>query len=259
MEKPSSCDRGMVRGRRGASKILWFNQPYIAKMAPQDTLVKLTGTVAGKDKPYITNPEIEVASALPAGLFEKARSSKPETLPAGGQGRSSLFPVYPESRGISSKWFYHALQRVFASGIFSRIGRPDSKDIRERYRLPELAAACMDSRARKAKSCRGRAQALAFEEIFTIQAAKAQERALNDTQISFPIQDAPALARRFFRRLIFLPHMPRSAQLPKFSTIFEKLHPMARLLEGRCGLWEDSGRRRDCIRSRQQSSTRTRI
>lgn len=227
---------GWFEDGEGRVKILWFNQPYIAKMAPQDTLVKLTGTVAGKDKPYITNPEIEVASALPAGLFEKARSSKPETLPAGGQGRSSLFPVYPESRGISSKWFYHALQRVFASGIFSRIEDPIPKDIRERYHLPELAAALVWIHAPEKQShAEAARKRFAFEEIFTIQAAKAQERALNDTQISFPIQDAPALARRFFSSLDFPPTYAQERATSEILNDFEKLHPMARLLEGDVG------------------------
>src|SRR3989338_2727254 len=94
---------GWFTDSAGRVKIMWFNQPYMASYVPQNTLVRLTGTVGGKSgKPYIANPEVEKISATGSeGLFVSPDSSNLEP-------RTS-FPIYPESQGITSKWFYHAM------------------------------------------------------------------------------------------------------------------------------------------------------
>src|SRR3989344_3208174 len=56
---------GWFEDGTGRVKVMWFNQPYLAKMVPQGVMVKLTGTVSGKDRPYITNPEVEPLANLP--------------------------------------------------------------------------------------------------------------------------------------------------------------------------------------------------
>jgi RecG-like helicase len=61
---------------RGAFKLRWFNQPYIAKMYANGTLVKATGKVTGsEDKLYLANPQLEKVSITEAGLFETEQKS----------------------------------------------------------------------------------------------------------------------------------------------------------------------------------------
>ncbi|MDO8481795.1 MAG: ATP-dependent DNA helicase RecG [bacterium] len=233
---------GWFEDATGKIKCMWFNQPYIASYVPEGSYVKLTGTVTGSPgRFYIASPEVEVIPAgsipagrlqvppQPAGLFDKSENQKTES-------GNSLFPIYPESRGITSRWFYHALERVFGSGVLSQIEDPIPEEVRARYNLPDIATSLVwvhtPEKQSHAEAARKR---FAFEEIFTIQVAKAQERALNDTQVSFPIKNGQELAKRFFASLDFPATRAQERATAEILRDFEKPHPMARLLEGDVG------------------------
>lgn len=220
---------GTFEDASGKVALMWFNQPYIASYYPEGSSVKLTGVVGGKaEKPYIANPEVELLppGAIVEGLFAEGDA---EDVPA-------LFPVYPESRGITSLWFYHAMKRVFDAGAHTKIADPIPDDIRARYHLPEIVTSFQyihtPEKESHAEAARKR---FAFEEIFSLQVSRALERAANDTQDSFPIADAAHATERF---IATLPHRPTGAQARAVKEIiadFERRHPMARLLEGDVG------------------------
>src|SRR5262249_52464612 len=75
----------------------------------------------------------------------------------------------------------------------------------------------------------------AFEEIFSIQIARAMERAENDAQASFPVPDGKALADKFLSSLPFPPTAAQRRAIGDILGDFKKPHPMARLLEGDVG------------------------
>src|SRR3989344_3442065 len=98
----------------GRIKLMWFNQPYIAKTLHEGMQAKVTGAVTGTtEKPYIANPPIERSTGEVAheSLFAKGDSPQSEVL----------YPIYPESRGVSSLWFLHAMKRVFENGAHEAI------------------------------------------------------------------------------------------------------------------------------------------
>src|SRR3989344_409355 len=195
---------GWFEDGTGRVKVMWFNQPYMASYVPQDKPIKVTGTVGGSvERPYITNPEVEAVPAgiVPEGIFADAH------IP---NGAPRIFPVYPESRGITSLWFFHALERIFTSSAHAALVDPIPEDVRERYHLPDLAEALVyihtPEKQAHAEAARKR---FAFEEILSIQIARAQERRENDVQTSFPIHDSAALAQKF---LATVPFPPTKAQ-----------------------------------------------
>ena len=220
---------GWFEDATGRVKVMWFNQPYIASYVPQDSVVKITGSVGGKaERPYIANPEVEhlPSGSIPEGLFEKSESS--------------LFPVYPESRGITSRWFYHALERVFESDMHKKIADPIPPDVRARYHLPDLASALVaihkPQEETHAEAARKR---FAFEEILTIQVARARDRAENDAQRSFQIQDGKAFAKKFLDATTLTPTRAQRRAIDEILKDFDPpagvSNPMARLLEGDVG------------------------
>jgi len=105
----------------GKIKITWFAQPYIAKMFEENDLVKVDGTVT--DSGTLTNPKIEKVESgevnIGGPLFEN--------------GDETHFPVYPESRGITSNWFYHAIQKIFKSGILDELEETIPEEVLEKY------------------------------------------------------------------------------------------------------------------------------
>ncbi|HEY4519830.1 MAG TPA: ATP-dependent DNA helicase RecG [Candidatus Paceibacterota bacterium] len=226
---------GWFEDGTGRVKVMWFNQPYMASYVPQMTVVKVSGTVGGtKERPYIANPEVETTpNAQEKGLFVPEETKKQTR-------QSSLFAVYPESRGITSKWFYYALEKICAQKVHETLGDPIPLSIRERYNLPTLARSLIaihkPQHAREAEAARKR---FAFEEIFSLQVARARERATNDTFTSLPITHANEYAEKFIASLTI---SPTSAQrratediINDFNPKSGEAHPMARLLEGDVG------------------------
>ena len=223
---------GWFEDASGRVKVMWFNQPYMASYVPQSTIVKLSGTVGGSaERPYIANPEVEAvpAGATPQGIFASSDNSKLEA-------RSSVFPVYPESRGVTSKWFYHALDRILSSDVLKSIGDPIPSDVRERYHLPDIPRSLLamhkPKSEREAEAARKR---FAFEEIFALQISRAKERSENDTHASFPITDAKSHAEKFLSALDIKPTRAQQRAIEDVLSDFGKPHPMARLLEGDVG------------------------
>lgn len=223
-----AATEGWFEDSSGRVKVLWFNQPYIASYVSQDAPVMLTGTVGGSEgKPYIANPEIE---SVPSGVLPE------NILHAGSAEAAKLFPIYPESRGVSSRWFFHAIERIFASGVHAIMEDPIPADIRKRYNLPDLATSLVyihtPQEQRHAEAARKR---FSFEEIFTLQVLRAQERARNDAEPSFEIQNARESVDKFLASLDVEPTGAQRRAIDEVVGDFEKRHPMARLLEGDVG------------------------
>ena len=224
-----TATEGWFEDGTGKVKVLWFNQPYIAKMTPQGVPVRLSGMVAGTpENHYITNPEVSVlAGHESTGLFAANTD----------ENATSLFPVYPESAGITSRWFFHALARVFESGAHKLLSDPIPPTTREQLHLPELGTALVwmhvPEEERHTQTARKR---FAFEEMFVLHTGKMLERCANTHEDSFPILDAQTRVDTFLNSLEHL--KPTGAQTRALTDIARALsspHPMARLLEGDVG------------------------
>ncbi len=226
-----TATEGWFNDSHGKVKVLWFNQPYMAKMAPQNVPVRLIGTVAGSpEKPYITNPEVVPIAAgevVGEGLFQE--ESAVDTRPA-------LTPIYPESRGITSLWFYHALKRVFEHGAHKSLQDPLPGDLRARYHLPELQESFVFIHApEEEKHAQAARKRFSFEEIFAVQIVRARERAENASLPAFTITEPEKYVHTFLSSIPFPPTGAQKRAIDDIVQDFGKPSPMARLLEGDVG------------------------
>ncbi|HVU75394.1 MAG TPA: ATP-dependent DNA helicase RecG, partial [Candidatus Paceibacterota bacterium] len=219
---------GVFEDQGGTVRVMWFNQPYMASYVAQGTTVKLTGTVGGSaEKPYIANPEVEAIplDAIPEGIFGDGSEAAPR-----------VFPVYPESRGISTLWFFHAIERLFSEGAQRAFKDPIPEEVRTRYNLPDLETALLyihtPEKLAHAEAARKR---FAFEEIFVMQVARALERRANDAEPAFSIPDAGERAEKFLGALEIEPTGAQRRAIGEIIKDFASPHPMARLLEGDVG------------------------
>lgn len=218
-----------IRDASGVIKVMWFHQPYLAKKFSEGQFVKAVGTVSGNgDSIYLANPHIEPADPTEArDLFKPGPKD---------DARNIFFAVYPESRGITSLWFRHALEKIFKSDILTTLEDTIPPDVRTRYNLPDLTTALLwihtPDTLKHAEAARKR---FAFEEIFTIQLARARERAENDAQASFPVTHAREQAEKFLSSVPFPPTSAQRRAIEDILNDFGKPHPMARLLEGDVG------------------------
>lgn len=221
---------GYVEDGSAKMKIMWFNQPYIAKMYTDGMYVKLAGKVAGSDgKLYLSNPEVEPLDSLPI--------DRHDSIFAGTENQDdTLYPVYRETKGVTSKWMYHTVLKLFEKGILSTLIDPIPLEILKKYNLPELKTALVWAHApKKASDAEAARKRFAFEEVFYIQIQKAQERAAVSAAETYHIETSPAHIAEFTDRF---PFALTTAQNNAISAITKDLagdHAMSRLLEGDVG------------------------
>jgi len=223
---------GYVEDESGRINCVWFNQPYVANMFKDDMLVRIEGKVSErrrtKGELYFSNPKIERIDCLPIGVGDSL---------FGEEGEShTMYPVYPESRGISSSWIYHTLQKIFKSGLLDEIVDPLPGHILVKYHLPSLKTALIwihtPLKREDALAARKR---FSFEEVFIIQLGKQRARKQYADHPAFLIETPEGNVREFVRRF---PFQATTAQTRAIDTILEDMRrdkPMARLLEGDVG------------------------
>lgn len=221
---------GWVEDGTARIKIMWFNQPYLAKMLTDGMYVKVAGKVSGSEnKLYLANPEVEKLDVLPIDRHDSIFKNT-ETL------ADSIYPIYRETKGVTSKWFFHTVQKCFGSGVLKSLTDPIPKDILKRYNLPSLETALIwihtPKKPAHAESARKR---FAFEEVFYIQTAKAKERAAVTVASSYLIETDPKHLKAFIDRFPFPLTGAQKRAIADIAADFGGKHPMSRLLEGDVG------------------------
>ena len=215
----------------GRIKLMWFNQPYIAKTLADGQVVKVTGVVTGTAlKPYIANANIERSPITPETAHDSlfGESADPDG--------PALYPIYPESQGVSSLWLLHALRRVFESSATGSIGDPIPADILARYKLPALASALVFIHApQKAGDATAAKKRFAFEEIFALQLALAKRRHMMQAERALPVVVDRRALTNFIASFPFPATAAQSRAIEAIAKDFERSHPMLRLLEGDVG------------------------
>ena len=217
----------------GKIKIIWFHQAYLAKMIHEGQSVKLTGKVTeGKQGIYLTNPEFEKTPDLPIdnhnNLFTK------DGIMVDNSGFS--YPIYHETRGITSKWFYHAIEKILKEKTLDNLEDYVPVDILKKYSLPSLKTALIwIHKPKNAKDAEAARKRFAFEEVFCIQLERQHDKIEYRKNKSFKIIPDKKEVAKFLKRF---PFKPTNSQQKSITTILEdmaKSFPMSRLLEGDVG------------------------
>ena len=221
----------MLEDGSGTLPITWFNQAYMAKMVHEGAYVKLTGRVTlGKKGTYLANPELEREKTLPIDMHD--------TLFKGDAEAHDIiqYPVYPETRSVTSKWIFHAVQKILKSGLVDSLDDYLPEDIRKKYNLPTLRSALIwihaPKRPEDAASARKR---FAFEEVFFIQIKRHQDRLEYEKNKSFSVITDPKDITDFVGRFPFTPTNAQQSTIKTALADMARTHPMSRLLEGDVG------------------------
>jgi ATP-dependent DNA helicase RecG len=221
---------GWVEDGTARMKIMWFNQPYIAKMLADGMYAKVAGKVTGSEgKLYIANPEVERLDSLPIDRHDSIFKNT-ENLD------ETIYPVYRETKGVTSKWFFHTVQKCFSHGVLDRMVDPIPETILARYHLPSLTTALVwihtPKKQEHAESARKR---FAFEEVFYIQTAKARERNEVNAATSYVVHTEAEHITAFTERFPFPLTKAQAKAIADILKDFGGKHPMSRLLEGDVG------------------------
>lgn len=217
-----------VEDSTGRIKMVWFRQPYIAKMLPEGSCAIFSGRIARRQRRsapksgeiYIANPLYDIVPCNIIPSFSKEDSSR-------------LQPLYSSTSGLSSLWISKALSK-----LLPKIEVPEflPKEIVEKYHLPSLQAALRWIHAPKTEEHASAAKKrFAFEEVFLIQLYRASQKEKVKKTAGIKVSNIEKL-RDEFKKL--LPYELTSAQKKAIDDITKDLqsgNPMNRLLEGDVG------------------------
>lgn len=222
---------GFIEDGSAKIKVMWFNQPYLAKMYTDGMYVKMVGKVAGTEgKLYISNPEVEKLDSLPIDRHDSLFVGTDADVD------NTLYPVYRESKGVTSKWMYHTALKCFEKDVLETLKDPIPKEILDRYNLPELSTALVWAHApKKAEHATSARKRFAFEEVFYIQTQKALERAEVSAATTYKFNTSPEHVKEFTDRFPFTLTKSQDKSISEIVDSFNGNHAMSRLLEGDVG------------------------
>ncbi len=227
--KKTPMSEGTISDETGALKAVWFHQPYIAKMINEDSLVRVEGKVSlRKGGLYMSNPKIETVTDIPLNIGDSL---------FGGEGDAHiLYPVYGETKGVTSNWIHHAFRKIIRSTILDKMPDPIPEVILQKYNLPTLHTALIwihtPQHKDDALSARKR---FAFEEVFLIQLKKQQERKLRQQEKTALISGKEKKVNEFLARFPFKPTNAQTKAIEGILSDFKSEQAMSRLLEGDVG------------------------
>lgn len=221
-----ALSEAVVEDVSGSITVVWFNQPYLAKMISVGQTVELTGKVSlYKEKPSLVNPSTREEKTLPIDSHDSLFSKED-----GGV----LTPLYPETKGISSEWFSHTIARALAE--LDTIPDHIPESILKEYSLPGLKTAFIwihtPKHHRDALVARKR---FAFDEIFQINLARGQERTRLQKEQAYSINTKSVDIQNFISRFPFPLTGAQKKSIDHILEDLEKDTPMSRLLEGDVG------------------------
>ncbi|MBI4089067.1 ATP-dependent DNA helicase RecG [Candidatus Kaiserbacteria bacterium] len=224
----------------GKIKMFWFSQPYIAKTLHDGMAAKVSGRVMGtarlngapSGKMYLANPTITKSSVAPNEAHDSL-------FVRGVDQNDTPYPIYPESQGISSLWFLHALKKVFELRAHEYIGDPIPPEILARYNLPSLSSALVFIHApKKSSDATVARKRFAFEEVFALQVVMQQRRRASLAEKALSVAVDRSARERLKGFVASFPFPATNAQMRAIDAIVEDFgrpHPMLRLLEGDVG------------------------
>lgn len=222
---------GEIEDFSGKIKIIWFHQAYLAKMIHEGDNVKLTGKVTqGKNGIYLANPEFEKTPDLPIDSHDTLFDKKG----IGNEGFS--YPIYRETRGITSKWFYHAIEKILREKTLDEIEDYVPADILKKYNLPSLKTALVwIHKPKNAKDAEAARKRFAFEEVFCIQLERQHDKLEYRKNKSFKVEYVEKDVEEFLKRFPFEPTNSQKKSIETILSDMAKVFPMSRLLEGDVG------------------------
>lgn len=200
----------------GTVRAIWFGNKFIAATLTEGLAIRLSGKVTEDKKGLLfQGPDQE-------------RAARDATHTA------RLVPVYPETAGVTSRFFRWQIAEVLKK--IQILPDPVPSDILKRNNLPSLLHTLQSIHFPKdANDWQVARKRFAFDEVFTMQIKALQVKALFDTSRAVRIPVNTVVAEAFIRRL---PFTLTDAQQKANTEILADLangHPMNRLLNGDVG------------------------
>lgn len=218
-----TMQRATITDDTGTLELVWFNQPYLTRAITENSTISVSGKVdSSPRKKSMSSPQYEI-------LYDDQKNPI-------HTGR--LIPVYPETKGVSSKWLrrqIHNLLEQYRGELVEYL----PEEILQQYHFMQLPEAIQEIHYPQNGETATRArERLAFDELFLMQlAANQRKSAWRQEQHVTPFEIA-ANQEKIETFIASLPFHLTGAQRKAVDDIlhdFGKDKPMNRLLQGDVG------------------------
>ncbi|MCL5433041.1 MAG: ATP-dependent DNA helicase RecG, partial [Patescibacteria group bacterium] len=215
-----TLQKAKIEDDTGLIEVIWFNQPYLAKNIKEDDKISLSGKVEKNlNKLTLRSPDYEIYN-------ENVQNELIHT------GR--LVPIYPETKGVSSKWLRRQIYKFLNLYQFSEY-LPDS--IIKNNNFVNFKTAMNDIHfPKKIGDVEPARKRLAFDELFLSQlSALKRKRGWEQKLIGHKFKVDRKNLSAFLSQLPFELTNAQKNAVEEIITDLENEKPMNRLLEGDVG------------------------
>ncbi|MDP1722692.1 MAG: ATP-dependent DNA helicase RecG [Candidatus Gottesmanbacteria bacterium] len=230
-----------VSDESGTLEVIWFNQPFLVRVLPVGTIVRLAGKIDWYGhKLVMSSPSYEVTGRDPVNVPPAYSAISPimtgsrPVIQSLHTGR--LVPVYSETAGLTSKWLRGRISFVLET-VLKHLNDTIPESVQSDHHLVPLARAIQsvhfpDSIVRS-ETARRR---LAFDELFFLQLRAWHERRV--WELSKKSHACRIDEKKVTELIASLPFTLTDDQHGSIKEILHDLtrtYPMNRLLEGDVG------------------------
>lgn len=205
----------------GTIKAVWFNQKFIITTLKQGTWANFAGKVAREGKHFVMqSPEYEIISH--------------NADPHSGRHTGRLVPIYPETKGVTSRLIRFALSKVIPEMRSLPEFLPE--DIVRDNNLPTISQALYHIHFPRTLEEAQRAQnRIAFQDLFLLQLINASEKHALSSSPAHAFSYDPDMIKRELKALPFQLTLAQKKALYDVLEDLKKPHATNRLLQGDVG------------------------
>ncbi len=214
----------LIADDSGGIKAVWFNQPYITQILKVGTQANFAGKIISSDRDtYLSNPTYEVTSS---NSFAGSSSGPKHT--------AGLIPVYPETKGLTSKGLRFLIKPILKS--LEHIDDFVPENILKLQRLSDVNIAIRKIHFPLTMAeAENASRRFAFEDLFLLQLnnIKIKSRLAQEKAMNLEIQ--PEIIAQLIQQLPFQLTAAQKQSLQEIIADLQRPHPMNRLLQGDVG------------------------
>ncbi|HUX36144.1 MAG TPA: ATP-dependent DNA helicase RecG [Candidatus Paceibacterota bacterium] len=209
----------LIRDDSGTIKAVWFNQPYLVNTLRPGRSANFSGKVSvGDNEIYLSHPAYELSSGMKSEMNHTGR----------------LVPVYPETRGLTSRGIRFLVQPILKSigdipewipeETLESEGLPEINDALREIHFPESEDAALAAKKR-----------FSFEDLFLLQVMNIGHKLKLAKEKAPPIEVEVNDLKKITDALPFKLTPSQKKSLWEIVQDIGKATPMNRLLQGDVG------------------------
>jgi ATP-dependent DNA helicase RecG len=209
----------IVGDETGNVRVVWFNNPYLAKKLPTNTRVVLSGRVSLFNGRHVfESPEWELVEDRE--LIHTGR----------------LVPLYPLTQGLRPRQVRKLMKEAVDQWAW-QVEDFLPSELKERCNLLELSQAITQTHYPEDEAVKDKARVrLAFDELFLLQmGVLSRKRNWQESQPGSPFSAKTAVLNAFIKSLPFELTLAQQKVLNELLADLQESQPMSRLLQGEVG------------------------